>query len=208
MRSDANAVDMQSLIVGAFMAIRYFYNSENTKHAAYEPRYLNTVSQPQIETGVFWYCTQPCIIPRRLRPFSNFMNSHFLDIHPSPRVNLHPACDSESTLLQPTCLAVPCSEYPRSLCLGKEAKQTLTYHLRELSCCKQMGTPMVSAYQLLCESFNHFTKCNTASLGDNSKHGDSCQACTQNNGNQNRVGLWDTAVSASRGLVGTGTWRR
>jgi hypothetical protein len=57
MRSDANAVDMQSLIVGAFMAIRYFYNSENTKHAAYEPRYLNTVSIPQIETGAFWYCT-------------------------------------------------------------------------------------------------------------------------------------------------------
>jgi hypothetical protein len=57
MRSDANAVDMQSLIVGAFMAIRYFYNCENTKHAAYEPRYLNTVSIPQIETGAFWYCS-------------------------------------------------------------------------------------------------------------------------------------------------------
>jgi hypothetical protein len=48
------------LIVGAFMAIRYFYNSENTKHVAYEPRYLNTVSIPQIETGAFWYCTYRC----------------------------------------------------------------------------------------------------------------------------------------------------
>jgi hypothetical protein len=57
MRSDANAVDMRHLILCAFIQIRYFYNSEITKHAAYEPRYLNTVSQPQIETGVFWYCT-------------------------------------------------------------------------------------------------------------------------------------------------------
>jgi hypothetical protein len=57
MRSDTNAVDMQYLIVGAFMGIRYFYNSEYTKHAAYEPRYLNTVSIPQIETGAFWYCS-------------------------------------------------------------------------------------------------------------------------------------------------------
>jgi hypothetical protein len=39
MRSDANAVDMRHLILCAFIQIRYFYNSEITKHAAYVPRF-------------------------------------------------------------------------------------------------------------------------------------------------------------------------